>query len=65
MDAYFTYSAVDLMLVRFSFLLDHEDRMVEHEHLKLFLVTCTTPAIERSLINELSIFSRELQILFL
>ena len=39
-------------------LLDHENCMVEQEHLKLFLVTTTTTAIERSLVNELSIFGR-------
>ena len=38
--------------------------MVEQEHLKFFLVTGTTTPIERSLVNELSVFCRQLQILW-
>jgi hypothetical protein len=60
-----THSAVHLVLICFSLLLDHENRMVEQEHLKLFLVTSTTTSIERALINELSMFGRQLQILIL
>lgn len=60
-----THSAVDFVLICFSLLLDHEDCMVEQEHLKLFLITGTTTSIERALVNELSMFGRQLQILIL
>jgi len=59
-----THSAVDLVLICFSLLLDHENRMVEQEYLKFFLVTSTTTSIERPLVNELSMFGGQLQILF-
>jgi hypothetical protein len=53
------------VLICFGLLLDHEDRMVEQKQLEFFLVTSTTTLIEGSLVNELSMFIRQMQILFL
>lgn len=59
-----THPSVDFVLVALALLLDHEQRMIEQEHLQLSTIPLTRPSpVQRSLVNQLSPFLLQPQVL--